>query len=237
MDQPAEERTILIVDDDAELCDLVGEYLQAEGFSIACCQDGLEGADKAVTGDYQLVVLDVMLPRLNGFDVLRKIRTAGRTPVIMLTARGDDIDRIVGLELGADDYLPKPFNPRELVARIHAVLRRSRPVEEAAPKRQRLVHEDIAVDAAARSVKQAGNAVELTSVEFELLVIFLGHVGVAIDREDLVKQVLGRSFTPYDRSIDMHVSNLRRKLGPRPDGGERIKSIRGVGYIYTSSEA
>ncbi len=134
MDQPAEERTILIVDDDAELCDLVGEYLQAEGFSIACCQDGLEGADKAVTGDYQLVVLDVMLPRLNGFDVLRKIRTAGRTPVIMLTARGDDIDRIVGLELGADDYLPKPFNPRELVARIHAVLRRSRPVEEAGPE-------------------------------------------------------------------------------------------------------
>lgn len=235
MDQSAEERKILVIDDDAELCDLVGEYLQAEGFSVACCQDGLDGADKAVMGDYQLIVLDVMLPRLNGFDVLRKIRGAGRTPVIMLTARGDDIDRIVGLELGADDYLPKPFNPRELVARIHAVLRRSRPAEEISPKRQRLVYEDIVVDTGARSVKQAGNPVELTSVEFELLLIFLGQVGVAIDREDLVKQVLGRSFTPYDRSIDMHVSNLRRKLGPRPDGGERIKSIRGVGYMYTSS--
>lgn len=234
MDQPAEERKILVIDDDIELCDLVGEFLQAEGFAVACCQDGLDGLDAAITGDFELVVLDVMLPRLNGFDVLRKIRTAGRTPVIMLTARGDDVDRIVGLELGADDYLPKPFNPRELVARIRAILRRSQPSEE---KRQRLVHEDIVVDAAARSVKRSGKPVELTSVEFELLVIFLTRVGDAIDREDLVKEVLGRSFTAYDRSIDMHVSNLRRKLGPRTDGGERIKSIRGVGYMYTCSEA
>jgi len=234
MEQSAEERKILVIDDDVELCDLVGEFLQAEGFSVACCQDGIDGAETAIQGDFQLVVLDVMLPRLNGFDVLRRIRTAGRTPVIMLTARGDDIDRIVGLELGADDYLPKPFNPRELVARIHAILRRSRPSEE---KRQKLAHEDVVVDSAARSVKQGGKLLELTSVEFELLVIFLSRLGVAIDREELVKQVLGRSFTAYDRSIDMHVSNLRRKLGPRTDGGDRIQSIRGIGYMYTSSEA
>jgi two-component system response regulator CpxR len=156
----------------------------------------------------------------------------------MLTARGSDVDRIVGLEIGADDYLPKPFNPRELVARIRAILRRARPAEDAegaddAARRDRITVGDIELDRGSRSARRRGAALELTSVEFDLLELLLRAAGAVVARDALSEKVLGRKLTPFDRSIDVHVSNLRRKLGPHPDGSERIKTVRSVGYIYT----
>jgi two-component system response regulator CpxR len=225
---------ILVIDDDIELCELVIEYLTVEGFEVEPVHEGLKGVDTAVSGEFALVILDVMLPQINGFEVLRRIRAKARVPVLMLTARGDDVDRIVGLELGADDYLPKPFNPRELVARIHAILRRTRPAGAAADTRpERVTFEDLLLETGSRTSYLEGKALELTGVEFDLLYAFLTEPGTILKREDLVRRVLGRKLSPFDRSIDMHVSNLRKKLGPKGDGTERIKSIRGVGYLYT----
>lgn len=222
---------VLIVDDDVELCELVTEYLQPEGFQIDAVHDGETGLHRALSGDHVLVVLDVMLPRMNGLDVLRRIRAQSQIPVIILTARGDDVDRIVGLEIGADDYLPKPFNPRELVARIRAILRRSTPGHDSEAPHKIAVGE-VVLDPSARTVRRANEAIELTSVEFSLLEILLRSAGQVVTRETIAEQVLERKFMAYDRSIDMHVSKLRRKLGPQPGGDERIKTIRGVGYIY-----
>lgn len=221
---------ILVIDDDVELCALVSEYLKPEGFQVACIHDGKNGLASALSGDYVIVVLDVMLPGMNGFDVLRKIRDGSRLPVLLLTARGEDVDRIVGLEIGADDYLPKPFNPRELVARIRAILRRTRSRNEAhVPE---AVHVgDIDLDPATRTVHHRGKPVELTSVEFDLLHVLLREAGRVVTREALVDQVLGRKFSPFDRSIDMHVSKVRKKLGDF-DSEEHIKTIRGAGYIF-----
>jgi two-component system response regulator CpxR len=172
---------------------------------------------------------------MHGFDVLRRIRAKSRIPVLMLTARGDDVDRIVGLEIGADDYLPKPFNPRELVARIRAILRRTQPDEAlTGGTRESLVVGDIEMDTSTRAVHRSGEAVELTAVEYDLLERLLRSAGQIAKREELVKEVLGRELSPFDRSIDMHVSNLRKKLGHQLNGMERIKTIRGVGYIYAA---
>jgi DNA-binding response OmpR family regulator len=222
---------VLIVDDDVELCELVTEYLEPEGFNIEAVHDGETGLQRALSGEHVLVVLDVMLPRMNGLDVLRRLRGQSQTPVIILTARGDDVDRIVGLEIGADDYLPKPFNPRELVARIRAILRRSQPAADNETP-QKISVGDVALDPGSRTVRRAGEAVELTSVEFSLLEILLRSAGQVVTREQIAEEVLDRKFMAYDRSIDMHVSKVRRKLGPQPGGDERIKTIRGVGYIY-----
>src|SRR5204862_1410037 len=222
---------VLLVDDDAELAELVGEYLAREGFSLDAETDGTRAVDRAASGDYQLTLLDVMLPGVSGFDVLRALRATSRIPVLMLTARGDDVDRIVGLELGADDYLSKPFNPRELVARIRAVLRRAQPVESATSARETIKVGDIEMDSNTRNVRRSGEVVELTGVEYDLLEILLRNAGQIVKREDLVKDVLGRELSPFDRSIEMHVSNLRKKLGHQLNGLERIKTIRGVGYI------
>jgi len=224
---------ILVIDDDIELCELVIEYLTAEGFQVEQVHEGLKGVDMALSGDFALVILDVMLPEINGFEVLRRIRAKARVPVLMLTARGDDVDRIVGLELGADDYLPKPFNPRELVARIHAILRRARPAGAADNVPEKVTFENVSVETGSRTAYLDGKPIDLTGVEFELLHAFLKEPGTVLKREDLVRRILGRELSPFDRSIDMHVSNLRKKLGPKSDGGERIKSIRGVGYMYT----
>ncbi len=226
---------LLLIDDDLELTELLTEFLSAEGFAIETANDGEAGAKKATESSYALIVLDVMLPGLNGFEVLRRIRAANRTPVLMLTARGDDVDRIVGLELGADDYLPKPFNPRELVARIRAILRRANPdptPESARP--ERLTVADVVLDFGTRTVRRNGELIELTGVEFDLLAMLLREAGRIVSREDLAKQVLGREFSPFDRSIDMHVSNLRRKLGHELNGIERLKAVRGAGYIYAA---
>ena len=226
---------ILIVDDDEELCELVAEYLTAEGLRVDAVSDGDEGVRRALSGDYALVVLDVMLPDMSGFDALRRIRAQSRTPVLMLTARGADVDRIVGLELGADDYLPKPFNPRELVARIRAVLRRTEERPEsggAPPAAETFTVGDVSLNAGTRTARRAGELLELTTAEFDLLTALLRSAGRVLSREELSETALGRPLAPLDRSIDMHVSSLRRKLGPAAGGGERIKTVRGTGYLY-----
>ena len=226
---------ILIVDDDAELCELLREYLEGEGFVVSTAGDGERGAAAALDGTAELVVLDVMLPGLSGFDVLRRIRARSMVPVIMLTARGEDVDRIVGLELGADDYLPKPFNPRELAARIRAVLRRSAGGMAAAVPAVVTVG-DLELDAGARRVRRGGEPVELTGTEFTLLERLVRAAGSVVRRDALYREVLGRRAVAYDRSLDVHLSNLRRKLGSLPDGGERIATVRGVGFQYVVGE-
>lgn len=224
---------LLIVDDDLGLCELVAEYLSSEGFAVEAVHDGEQGIERALVGDYALVILDVMLPGVGGLEVLRRVRARSRLPVLMLTARGDDVDRIIGLEVGADDYLPKPFNPRELVARIRAILRRTQPDDATERSPEPLTVGDVELDAGARVVHRAGQMIELTAVEFDLLALLLSQEGRVVKREDLVKSVLGRNLTPFDRSLDMHISHLRRKLGPHTGGADRVKTVRGVGYIYT----
>jgi DNA-binding response OmpR family regulator len=225
---------VLVVDDDVELCSLVGEYLAPEGFSVESVAEGNKGLERALNGDHLLVVLDVMLPGLNGFEVLRRIRAKSTIPVLLLTARGEDVDRIVGLEIGADDYLPKPFNPRELVARIQAILRRTRTADKTgAPPPQEVLHVgDVELDAGTRVVRLKGKPVDLTSVEFGLLQVLLREAGQVVPRERLTDIVLSRKFSPFDRSIDMHVSKIRKKLGDSDNGSDHIKTVRGVGYIF-----
>src|SRR5829696_1059482 len=192
---------VLIVDDDRELCELVAELLGEEGFRVEVANRGEQGLERALSGEHSLVVLDVMMPGMNGFEVLRRLRAQGSgVHVMMLTARGDDVDRIVGLEIGADDYLPKPFNPRELVARIRAVLRRAQPVESTTSARETIRVGDIEMDSNTRNVRRSGEVVELTGVEYDLLEILLRSAGQIVKREDLVKEVLGRELSPFDRS-------------------------------------
>jgi len=229
---------ILVIDDDVELVELLTEYLGREGYEIESAHAGDTGLKKAVGGDYSLIVLDVMLPAMNGFEVLQAIRRQSLTPVIMLTARGNDVDRVVGLEMGSDDYLAKPFNARELLARIRAVLRRSgnnKPdvITPDAPARLRIG--DMELDPGARVVSRSGEPVDLTSVEFCLLEMLMRKAGQLVSREDLMQSVLNRALSPYDRSIDVHISKLRKKLGSDSSGMDRIKTVRGVGYLYANS--
>lgn len=227
------ENRILVIDDDRELCGLLEEYLVAEGFAVESVHTGPQGAEQASQGNYALIVLDVMLPGLNGFDVLRRIRGESSVPVVMLTARGEEVDRIVGLEMGADDYLPKPFNPRELVARIRAIQRRQSTAQKDGTAAEAvLVVGDLVLDPGRRTVLQGERSVVLTSIEFSVLELLLAQAGRVISRDDICSQALGRQLNSFDRSIDVHVSSLRRKLGPAGDGSERIKSVRGIGYIY-----
>lgn len=227
--------TILVIDDDTELCELLAELLGQEGFTVDAVHDGVRGLERALAGGYALVVLDVMLPGLTGFDVLSRLRRTSSLPVIMLTARGEDIDRIVGLEMGADDYLPKPFNPRELVARVRAIHRRTTAAAAAAPAQEGgdppLVLDDIELHPSSRRVLVGGAEVHLTTAEHDLLAVLIKKAGVVTSREDLTQEVLGRKLTAFDRAIDMHVSNLRKKLGPAPSGGDRIKTVRSAGYL------
>ena len=224
---------VLIIDDDEELCELVSEYLTVEGFTTEAVHDGEAGLKRAKEGEHDLAILDVMLPKMNGFDVLRNLRKDSSMPVLMLTARGDDMERIVGLEIGADDYLPKPFNPRELVARLRAILRRAQPEEGDAAHTEKITVDDVELAFGSRSVKLDGKDLPLTSVEFDLLAVLLRDAGNVVKKEDLSEEVLERELSPYDRSLDMHISNLRKKLGAHADGSERIKTVRSVGYIYT----
>lgn len=229
---------ILLIDDDEELCELVGEYLSVEGFEVSAVHDGESGLENALKGEFDLLILDVMLPKLNGFDVLRRLRENSNIPVLMLTARGEDMERIVGLEIGADDYLPKPFNPRELVARLRAILRRS---PQAAENRDagvtvdsdKIQVDDVELNFASRMAKRGDEVLQLTALEFDLLSALIRDVGKVIAKDELSQKVLGRKLSPFDRSLDMHISNLRKKLGSRSDGEDRIKTIRSVGYIYT----
>jgi two-component system, OmpR family, response regulator CpxR len=221
---------VLIIDDDEELCELVSEYLTVEGFEVTAVHDGESGLQLARKEIHDLVILDVMLPKKNGFDVLRELRPDSKIPVLMLTARGEDMERIVGLEIGADDYLPKPFNPRELVARLRAILRRvqiSNENENTAS--DRITIDDLDISISGRSAKVNGDELQLTAVEFDLLAALMREAGKIVKKEDLSVRVLERKLSPFDRSLDMHVSNLRKKLD-----NDRIKTIRSVGYIYTT---
>jgi len=219
---------LLIVDDDTELCSLLQEFLQREGFTVQCVHDGKTGLEVAQQGGIDLIILDVMLPGLDGFEILKRLRTESKIPVLMLTARGQDVDRIVGLELGADDYLPKPFNPRELSARVKAILRRT----EAKTNRGRVEVNGVALDPGTREVICEGKAVDVTTLEFDILEQLMRNAGRVVSRDGLMESLYNRKATPFDRSIDMHVSHLRRKLeGGRPV----IKTIRGVGYQFCQS--
>jgi two-component system response regulator CpxR len=224
---------VLLIDDDVELCSMLRDYLGRYDFRVHAVYRGDEGLKAARSGHWAIVLLDVMLPGMDGFEVLRQLRATSQVSVLLLTARGEDVDRIVGLEIGADDYLPKPFNPRELLARMRAILRRSSaPASKEEPVLLRV--DDLELDEAARTVVQAGTRIELTDVEFALLEALMRSPGQVIAREQLTESVLGRKFDPFDRSLDMHVSRLRRKLG---GNSERVKTIRGAGYqlaIYRS---
>ena len=224
---------ILLADDDVELSEMLTQYLGAEGFTIEAAHDGETALAKAQTGNYDLVILDVMMPRMNGLDVLRALRLKSLIPVLMLTARGEDVDSIVGLELGADDYLAKPCNPRVLVARVRAILRRTEAAGPAGGEAQSLALGDVEIHMGTRSVLCRGQPVAMTSTEYSVLEILMGEAGHVVSKANLSERALGRKLTRYDRSLDMHVSSLRKKLGPLDDGQERIKTVRGIGYQYT----
>ena len=218
---------ILLIDDDAELCSLLGEFLKREGFQVDCEHEGQRGLERALEPGVDLVVLDVMLPGIDGFEILRRLRRQSKVPVIMLTARGEDVDRIVGLELGADDYLPKPFNPRELAARMRAVLRRYEPRSQ--PSSGRLEVNGVTIDPGTREVTSGGKRVELTTFEFDILELLMRSAGRVLSRDTLMENFYNRKATAFDRSIDMHISHLRKKL---ERGENLIKTIRGVGYQF-----
>jgi two-component system response regulator CpxR len=219
---------LLVIDDDARIRELLTEYLAGRGHTVSVASDGEEGLERARAGGIDLAILDIMMPGRDGLDVLRELRGTSRLPVILLTARGDDLDRIVGLELGADDYLPKPFHPRELSARIDAVLRRATaPVVD----REVLTAGPLRVDLDRRQVHVDEEAVRLTSTEFDLLRVLVANAGRVIPRENLMELARGEAFAAFDRSIDVHISNLRRKLGDRTGEPVLIQTVRGVGYV------
>jgi DNA-binding response OmpR family regulator len=233
--KPEQMDHILVIDDDRELVHLLQEYLVPEGFTINAAFDHATALAKALSGDEELIVLDVMLPGGSGFELLKQLRKMKCSkPVLLLTARGEVEDRLIGLETGADDYMAKPFDPRELLARIRTILRRTRAAQEPGAQTKDITVGDVSLSPSTRSVTCSGNQVDLTSVEFNVLDILLHHAGKVVTREDLSELALGRPLSPFDRSIDVHVSKLRRKLGGGEDSESKIKTIRGEGYIYTA---
>lgn len=228
---------ILLVDDDRELTLLLKELLEMEGFNITVAHDG-EQALSLLDSSINLLLLDIMMPKKNGIDTLKELRQHHHTPVIMLTARGSELDRVLGLELGADDYLPKPFNDRELVARIRAILRRSnwneqqQHVDTNAPT---LDVDGLQLNTGRQEASFDGKVLDLTGTEFTLLYLLAQHLGQVVARELLSQEVLGKRLTPFDRAIDMHISNLRRKLPNRKDGHPWFKTLRGRGYLMVSA--
>lgn len=220
---------ILLVDDDMELAELLAEYLRRQKFKVSLAHDGITGLDMALHNNPDLLLLDIMLPGLAGTEVLRELRKTSQLPVLMLTALGDTTDRIIGLELGADDYMPKPADPRELCARIRAILRR---VTTSPADNENINLDDIELRPESRQLLCAGENIILTSTEFTLIHLLLREAGRVVSKDELYRQVLGREAMAFDRSIDMHISNIRRKLGPAADGSERIDTIRGSGYQW-----
>jgi DNA-binding response OmpR family regulator len=233
----AREARVLLVDDDRELCQMLTEYLDAEHFDVKSVHDGGDALEELKANHFEILILDVMLPSVGGFDVLRTLGASYATPILMLTARGDDIDRIVGLELGADDYLSKPFNPRELVARIRAILRRASHRSGRANVPDQLVVGPIILNTGTRLVHVANKPVSLTGAEFRVLELLMRSAGQVISRESMTEQALGRKLVPYDRSIDTHISNLRRKLDLEAGKNPEIKNVRGSGYTLTWAHA
>lgn len=227
-------RRVLMIDDDRKLCALVKDYLDHMGFQVDLRHTGTEGLKQALTVTYDALILDVMMPGMDGIEVLRELRKQSDVPVLMLTALGEESDRIVGLEIGADDYLPKTFSSRELLARLRAVTRRSQRFEKQSSTMD-LVEGDLCVNVSKHTVALAGKAVELTALEFALLVSLLKAKGRVKTREALIEEVSDRRFDVFDRSIDVHVSSLRKKLGDDPREPRFIRTIRGVGYILGES--
>jgi len=228
-------RPLLVIDDDNEFCSMLADYLEPEGFAVTSALTGVEGLEQALSAEYDLIVLDINLPEMSGFEVLRGIRSQLDTPVLVLSSRTAEVDRVVGLELGADDYLPKPFSLREFLARARAILRRTedRPVRKTCRSSDgKIVVGDIELDAGLRTVCCKGKRLELTSVEFNVLEMLLQAAGHIVTREQLALHALGRPLTAYDRAVDVHLSNLRRKLGHKFAGNERIKTVRNIGYLY-----
>ncbi|GGB44902.1 response regulator [Shewanella inventionis] len=223
---------ILLIDDDVGLSDLLSQLLELEGFALTQAYDGEQGLSLAQQQDFDLILLDVMLPKLNGFEVLRALRQRKQTPVLMLTARGDEIDRVVGLEIGADDYLPKPFNDRELVARIRAILRRAQTTQQDQQVNDMMQFGDLRLDPTRQETYCNDQLIILTGTEFLLLFHLLEKSGELVTKESLSENVLGKKLMPFDRSLDMHLSNLRKKLPERQDGRPRVKTLRGKGYIW-----
>jgi len=214
---------VLLADDDVELAGMLREYLEREGFAVTAVHDGEAAARLALSGAYQIVVLDVMMPKVDGIDALRQIRQTSRVPVVMLTARGDDVDRIVGLELGADDYVPKPCTPRELVARLRAILRRAQPGANGGP----LEIGALKLWPEKRAVQWRGRELALTSIEFNVLEVLMRNAGRVVSKHEISEQALGRPLARFDRSIDVHLSAIRQKLG---EGARLIRTVRGLGY-------
>lgn len=227
---------LLLIDDDKELCQLLNEYLTAEGFEVFMAHDGDYALELADRNSYAAIVLDVMLPKRSGFDVLKELRQKYSTPVLMLTAKGDTIDRVVGLEIGADDYLPKPCDPRELVARIRAVLRRATPSAHAQAGAESLQAEGLRLHLGSRSAQWQNYDIPLTGTEFSVLELLVRQAGQVISKDELTEQALNRKLTPYDRSIDVHVSNIRKKLTTAGARKELIINVRGAGYMLTLND-
>ncbi len=223
---------VLLVDDDQELLELLRDYLEQDGFSITCVHDGLSGVNAALSGQYAIVVLDVMMPGVSGIDALGMIRARSNVPVIMLTARGDDLDRIVGLEMGADDYVPKPCTPRELAARFRAILKRSHPVTALS---EQIVAGALSLWPAKRFAEYHGTTLDLTGTEFSLLELLVRHAGQVVSKKALAEHALGRPLTRFDRSIDVHLSSIRRKLGVLPDGRSPILTVVRQGYQWLAN--
>jgi two-component system response regulator CpxR len=226
---------VLIVDDDKKLCRLVRDYLEPMGYDVDAAHTGTHGLEKALAGDFHVVILDVMMPEMDGFEVLKRLRKESDIPVLMLTARGDETDRIVGLEMGADDYLPKTFSTRELLARLRAVTRRSFKAErKPAPKTMEhvLILNDLQISRTSRTARLGDELLNLTPIEFDLLVILAEAAGRVLTRDQLLDTVAGRSYDVFDRSVDVHISSLRRKLGDDSRNPRFIKTVRSAGYMF-----
>jgi len=222
------QQNILIIDDDIELSDLLAQYLESEGFAVTTAHDGISGIEQiGRSANLAAIILDVMMPGINGFDVLKAIRPHNSTPVLMLTARGEDTDTVLGLELGADDYVAKPVSPRVLVARLRALLRRGQQDDN-----QSLRIGDIELNEQSRQVTVNDTPVKLTGAEFNLLALLLKNAGHVVSRETLASEGLGRALSAYDRRIETHMAQIRRKLGNFADGSARIQTVRGAGYQY-----
>ncbi|WOH36663.1 response regulator transcription factor [Thalassotalea fonticola] len=228
------DKQLLLIDDDQELVELLTEFLASEGYQVSSAFDGISGLEKARTEKYSLILLDVMLPGLNGFELLKALGDKHHTPILMLTAKGDDTDRVLGLELGADDYLPKPYNPSELLARIKAILRRIEIIQNK-DKAVTLEHNQVLIKGASREVFCHNQLLLLTGTEFEMLHLLMENLDTIVSKEQLSEQILGRPLSAYDRSIDMHISNIRKKLQVHAEL-DKIKTIRGVGYVFMSGD-
>jgi two-component system response regulator CpxR len=230
---------ILIVDDDKKLCQLVADYLEPMGYEVDAAHNGDQGLQMILGGDYHAVILDVMMPKMDGFEVLKRLRKESNIPVLMLTARGEETDRIVGLEMGADDYLPKTFSSRELLARLRAVTRRYIVSERQAASTAEdkvMIFGNLEIEKSSRTVRLDGKTLSLTPIEYDLLTSLAGAAGRVLTRDQLLDAVTGRNYEVFDRSIDVHISSLRRKLGENPRNPRFIKTIRTAGYMFKGLE-